>query len=111
MEKKTILIKVAYLVDLPENREFEPTIDKITSKLSKDKNVILDGTEIALKWESTSAATLSPDEMNCGKCENCGRWITDKEDKDAIAELCNGATFKGKLLCDECLPKDHRWAF
>jgi hypothetical protein len=49
--------------------------------------------------------------LNCGHCHNCNCWCTDKEKPNSISQLCNGAVYDGKLLCDECLPKNHRWAF
>lgn len=41
----------------------------------------------------------------------CGQWTTDREKPDSIVGLSNGATINGRLLCDECLPPKHKWAF
>jgi len=111
--KKTVLIRVAYLVELSEE-EVNPddgVLDRLTSIIGEDKNLVVNQKEIKLEWNSTSSLILEPDELNCGKCSNCGQWVTDKEKPDVILELCNGTTVDGKLLCDDCLPPDHRWAF
>jgi hypothetical protein len=55
--------------------------------------------------------SLAPEIMNCVKCSSCGAWTTDREKDEPIEGLTNGATVDGKLLCDECLPEDHKWAF
>lgn len=114
MEKKeTVLIKVSYLVELTENeltRE-DDVLDKITTKIGKDEKIIVEGKEFDISWNTTSSFMLDTDTSNCGKCANCGAWVTDREKPNHISELCNGAIVDGKLLCDECLPADHRWAF
>lgn len=63
------------------------------------------------EWQSTRFLTLDPSTNNCGQCTECQSWVTDRELPDAIAGLCNGACVNGRLLCDEHLPNDHRWAF
>jgi len=111
--KKTVLIRVAYLVELPEEdiNSDDGVLDRLTSLIGEDKNLVVNQKEIEVKWNSTSSLILEPDELNCDKCSNCGQWVTDREKPKAITELCNGATVDGKLLCDDCLPSDHRWAF
>jgi hypothetical protein len=54
---------------------------------------------------------LDKEKMNCGNCEKCGCWVTDLDKEGAISELNRGAVYDGKLLCDECLPPDHKYAF
>jgi hypothetical protein len=105
--KKTMLISVSYFVEI-DNEEQE---EKITNNLSNNQYIEIDNKQINLKWNQTSSRLLNPDYMNCGKCENCGCWTTDREKDDPIFGLDDGATHNGKLLCDECLPPDHRWAF
>ena len=83
--KKTVLIKVSYSVNLT---------------LANKKKTLLN-------WESTSSLVLEPGKMNCGLCAHCGCWTTDIEKADPVNELCSGATIGGKLLCEECLPSDH----
>lgn len=86
-------------------------IAKVTNKLSNDQIIKVGTDEVDLQWEGTSTVILDPNLINCGKCSNCGSWVTDREKDDPVLELCNGATFEGKLLCDECLPEHHMWAF
>lgn len=112
-EKKKVLLKVAYLIELPEEEVNNDNglLDKIIGRIGEDKNLIIDKNEIEVKWNSTTSMILESDELNCGKCINCGQWTTDRDSPDAIKGLCNGARIDGKLFCDECLPSDHRWAF
>lgn len=112
-KKKTVLIKVAYLVELTEEEINSDgnVLDRLSDLISEDKKLVINQKVIELEWNHTSALILDPNKPNCGKCSKCGQWVTDREKPDAIAELCNGATVDGKLLCDECLPYDHRWAF
>ncbi|GMA98257.1 hypothetical protein [Pelosinus sp. IPA-1] len=111
--KKTVLIKVAYLVELPEAgiNSDDDILDKITSKLSEPRILEIEGRERILQWNSTSSLVLESKSLNSDKCSKCGQWTTDREKINAIKGICNGATVDGKLLCDECLPSDHKWAF
>lgn len=111
--KKTILVKVSYLVELPKAKinSDDGLRDKIVNKLCDSRKVQIDGRETILHWNSTSSLVLEPENLNCGKCSKCGQWTTDREKTDTVAGICNGATVDGKLLCDECLPSDHKWAF
>ncbi|MEW9700764.1 hypothetical protein [Paenibacillus sp. SI8] len=110
--KRTVLIKVSYLLNLEEkDEELLNLLDKISRNISYDQNIEIDNEIKNIKWIETSKLELNPNNMNCGKCYNCETWTTDREKPNPIMELCNGATIDGKLLCDECLPEDHRWAF
>ncbi|WP_145410604.1 hypothetical protein [Paenibacillus xylanexedens] len=107
---KTLLVKSAYLVELTEE-EFLNKYDEIMLSIS---NVI--GRDISvssnkLQWESISTILLDPETINCGRCNNCKSWVTDREKENHIDELNNGAIINGKILCDECLPEGHPWAF
>lgn len=112
-KKETVLIKVSYLVELPEEdiNSVDGALDKIMTKAGNDEKVLIDGKTFDLKWIETSSHALDIDNENCGRCANCGGWTTDREKPNYIPELCNGAIVDGKLLCDECLPPDHKWAF
>jgi len=112
-KKETVLIKVSYLVELTEEEMIseDSVLDKITSKIGEDEKLSVNEKSIELKWNSTSSFVLDESNSNCGRCVNCGGWVTDREKDNAILELCNGARVDGRLLCDECLPSEHRWAF
>ena len=112
-KRETVLIKVAYLVELPEEEinSIDGALDKIMIKVGNDEKIQIDGKNIDLKWIETSSRTLDIDNKNCGRCAKCGEWTTDREKPNFISELDNGATVDGKLLCDECLPPGHIWAF
>lgn len=111
--KKAVLIRVSYLLELSEEEinTDDSILDKITDQISESKDLHIDNVDIFLEWNSTSSLILDPINFNCGRCSNCGQWTTDREKPDVIGGICNGATFEGRLLCDECLPPDHRWAF
>lgn len=112
-DKKTVLIKVTYLVELSEAEinSDDGMRDKIENKLCEPRRLQIEDGEKILHWNSTSSLVLEPENLNCGKCSKCGQWTTDREKPDKVAGICNGATVDGKLLCDECLPSDHKWAF
>ncbi|NMC56150.1 MAG: hypothetical protein GYA50_02870 [Eubacteriaceae bacterium] len=112
-KKETTLIKVTYIVELSNNEatSSDDMLDYITSKLCNDKKVKINDKEIKLKWNSTTSLILDPKYNNCGKCVNCGAWTTDCEKIDPISVLKNGAVVDEKLLCNECLPENHPWAF
>jgi hypothetical protein len=113
--KKTVIINVSYLVELSDDEldlnNDNSTLDKIISEIGEDKNLLVNDRNIEFKWTRTSSLLLEPKEMNCGRCVSCGQWTTDKEKPNDIKEICNGATVDGRLLCDDCLPPNHRWAF
>jgi len=111
--KKTVLIKDAYLVDLSVDDidTDDSVIDKISDSLSSDRILSVMDKRFDLQWNGTSCLILNSTNFNSGKCSNCGQWTTDREKRDAIEGLCNGATVDDKLLCDECLPSNHRWSF
>lgn len=111
-KKKTVLINVSYLVDLSEEEinNDNGILDKITNFIN-DKILHIDDKDILLEWSSTSSLILDSAILNCGKCSNCGQWTTDREKLNIIEGICNDATVDGKLLCDDCLPCDHKWAF
>lgn len=109
--KKTVLISVGILAVLTieelhkddgELFQIERQIEEAIEELEATYH---------MKWQSTGSVVLDPERMNCGLCSTCSQWTTDREKPNAILELCYGATVEGKLLCDDCLPKGHRWAF
>lgn len=111
--KKTVLINASFLVEVEETEVHKDfgMIDQITNELFHDQKIRIGTNEVNVEWESCSTVILDPVSMNCGQCATCRRWTTDREKINPLLQLCNGATFEGKLLCDECLPEDHRWSF
>ena len=99
------------MVELPSEvlEQESCVLDNLELALSKVPNGLDDALQV--KWESSQSFILDENSINCGKCQKCGRWVTDKDAPNPIRQLCIGALFKGELLCDECLPQDHRWAF
>lgn len=111
-EKKIVLIRTYHLIEIEEEELYKQDglLDEIEKEISNDIDLSI-GEGIHMKWEGTSMVSLAPEIMNCGICSNCGIWTTDRERDEHIEGLCNGATVDGELLCDECLPEDHKWAF
>ncbi|WP_339169112.1 hypothetical protein MKX75_07590 [Paenibacillus sp. FSL R5-0341] len=107
LNKNTYLVNIAYLIDLTdeEYKEFDGELTPIL------ENEITIRRDLKLHWESSSSVLLNPEAMNCGRCAKCNSWATDRDKPNHVDELNNGAVVKGKLLCDECLPEEHRWAF
>ena len=112
--KKAILYRISYLVEVDEE---EISAHKGKEKFWKlawgklpEQEIVLDEQHKA-EWQSTSTLYLDPLTMNCGQCARCHGWTTDREKPDPIRGLSNGATVDGELLCDECLPDHHPWAF
>ncbi len=111
-KKRSVLLKMNFIYEI-DNEELNSDeltqFDKLTYEMEDTCEKI--GTKYNLKWESSSTIALNHKEINCGKCETCGSWVTDCEAPNRISELNHGARVDGKLLCNECLPKGHRWAF
>ncbi|MBP1967541.1 hypothetical protein [Paenibacillus aceris] len=107
--KKTVLVNISYYVEIDESEN--ELSQKIQRKLCENRILESDDENVFLKWNQSSFKVLNPQIMNCGRCANCGCWTTDMEKHNAIFGLDNGAVHNNKLLCDECLPPDHKWAF
>lgn len=111
--KKTVLINASFLVEVEESEVHKDfgMIDQVANELCQGQTIQIGTNEVNVEWESCSTVVLDPGSMNCGQCSTCGRWTTDREKSDPLLQLCNGATFEGKLLCDDCLPEDHTGSF
>lgn len=107
--KKTVFVNISYYVEIDESES--GLSQKIQNKLRENRSLESDEGHVFLKWHQSSFRVLNPRIMNCGRCANCGCWTTNRENNDAIFGLDNGAIHNNKLLCDECLPPDHKWAF
>jgi len=112
---KTVLFTVSYLIEIEDDllkgtEKAEDFNNLIFEKLSKNQRKKIDETHTA-KWNHSSLIVLDSDNFNCGKCNKCGSWTTDKEKENSIDGLSNGATVDRVLLCDECLPRNHKWSF
>ena len=117
--RRTVLLKMSVLVEIDsdevaklEDSEF-CEIDRIEKRLANaiNRELGLDDAVSQLGWQQTRPVVLDEQTMNCGRCAICEAWVSDCEKPDRIAELGNAATVDGKLLCDEHLPRGHRWAF
>lgn len=85
-------------------RQFETALESSGSKL-------LPNAKEHEGWVGASSTYLDSGVINAGRCAECHRWCTDCEKLDSLAGIDRGATHQGRLLCDECLPVEHPWAF
>lgn len=112
MEKtrKTFLIMVSVVVETTGDPSGpgagEVALDRLL-KLASDAVPSLSPGGFQSAW----SRELDPSAGNCGQCVECGAWVTDCDRPERIAGLTNGARVDGRLLCDEHLPRGHRWAF
>jgi hypothetical protein len=112
MPKKTFLMTLTVAVEASDE---EPDsglseLGQLEHRLAAALDVALDQ-PAPLGWQALWSLELDPASSNCGQCAECGGWVTDREQPEPLAGLCNGARVNGRLLCDEHLPKEHRWAF
>ena len=110
---KILLVRTYHLINIEDTMLDGYSVDEkfdllISRKLNND--IEIDNTHMAI-WNGQTQLVLNTEEMNCGKCVNCGGWTTDMEKDGYITELSYGANVDGKLLCDECLPRGHKWSF
>lgn len=112
-EKTTVLVKMYHLIEVEEEELCKENglLDELVKEVSNDKELNIIGENVFMQWQGTSVIPLLSELTNCGTCSSCGAWATDREKDEPIEGLANGATIDGKLLCDECLPADHKWAF
>jgi hypothetical protein len=98
-------------------------LDEIKTHFLLDENVetairdavrssMCSGSSLIVECVSTSFTCLD-ESPGCGRCENCKRWTRDAEGMPETIQIdiCRGAVVDGKLLCDECLPTEHPYAF
>ena len=107
-----MLVSINFLLDVSSAGMDGSEPNKLDEFVAKLVN-LAEGIEsdIKLDWESTQVIDLDPNTMNCGKCENCGCWVSNREFNDFMPQLNVAAMDKGRLLCDECLPNEHRLSF
>lgn len=105
--KRSLLVNISVIVEVEETEltDDDEALQQVTARLIEAvEAVVPDG------WESAREIVLDAN-VNCGRCAACDGWVTDRERPEPIDGLCNGAVHDGRLLCDEHLPPDHRWAF
>ena len=112
--KKTVLVNVGVLIEVEESElqkdfgEADITVNKINEAI--DRELAYEESS-QLGCQSSSFIELDSDNVNCGRCAECACWVTDCEKPGRVKNLNIGAVWEGRLLCDEHLPKGHRWAF
>lgn len=70
------------------------------------------------QWESTD---FSREKYSIERCEQCEHWLVNRSQNPAgLGEdfsqywqteliINDGAEFQEKILCEQCLPRNHRW--
>lgn len=114
MRPESFLVTVNVIVDRQIHYDSDDPyveVDKFSDRLIEAVEAFVATQSGSQRWESSSCVTLGLRGSNSGQCAICGRWVTDQEKPEPIYGLNPGATVDGQLLCDEHLPKDHRWAF
>jgi len=111
---QTVLVNLALHFETPVQEDDDQTDDRAhrfsLRALEVLEKAFADDSSFA-GYFSFSHSPLDHPSINAGQCSRCGQWTTDREASSPLRELCNGARIDGQLLCDDCLPADHRWAF
>jgi hypothetical protein len=110
--KKPHLITISFVVeaDGDEPPAGQSEVDELADQLAKAMDQAV---PVESPWgvQTIRVEPLDPSFANAGQCAVCGAWTTDRERSDSLPGLTNGAIIDERLLCDEHLPADHRWAF
>lgn len=116
MGKQLILLEVGILVEVDKSEDCYEMImegSRIGNRLQEAVNKTLGCAKGDMMGsQSLSVTVLDSNHVNCGQCANCGALTTDLDAPDPITLLgSRGGIHEGRLLCDDCLPSDHRHAF
>lgn len=78
------------------------------------ENVLLDDD---LGLEVVSTQIINVDKYSVCECDRCGRIMVDRDENPAglgydVDEftIVNGGKDGGEVLCEFCLPENHRWS-
>ncbi|HYF62742.1 MAG TPA: hypothetical protein VD886_07995 [Herpetosiphonaceae bacterium] len=112
---QTILLTLAVIVEVPATTpdEAEEHTWHIHDTITTAINQAIGPHARHLGWNSTRFEYLDDPvrASNSGRCAACGMWTTDCERPDRVIGLTPGARVDERLLCDDCLPPEHPWAF
>lgn len=107
---KTVLVTLSFAVEVPDEG-YPETAFAAGDRVEAAVKAALPGLERPLGWQTTGYVDLTTPGINCGRCAECGGWVTDVTKPERVDGLGYGAVWEGRLLCDEHLPKDHAAAF
>ena len=111
-QTRPLLVSVHFIVPVSYNEdEADKFVQGFQEAIEDCGNGLLSNADERDGWRSSSSRYLDHDGINVGRCSQCGGWCTDCEKPDPFTEVGCGATYQGKLLCNDCLPSDHPWAF
>ncbi|EDN71057.1 hypothetical protein BGP_1254 [Beggiatoa sp. PS] len=108
------ITKFTYLASVSEESiKNDDTYEKIVDEIAKAIEPL--AKKYGLERESIETLFINQQKFSIGRCEKCQTWTMDRianPVKDEGEEpIRDGATHDGKLLCYQCLPKNHRWAW
>ena len=71
------------------------------------------------EYQGAETWLLGMQKYSVFKCQECGHYMVDRNKNPAGIEsasehdavIYNGAAIEGKYLCEQCLPRGHRWSF
>lgn len=89
MPKKTVLLTLTVAVEVSDE---EPDrglseLAQLETRLSHALKAAL-GKPASLGWQALCSRELNPESSNCGQCEECGGWVTDRERPEPLMGLC-----------------------
>jgi hypothetical protein len=108
--------KINCFADISEKEFIEETLIEKIEKLKHELKSLL--SKYNIDFESIETFYLNKNKYSIVKCENCNHLMIDRETNPVKSEIesiaddiiYDGAKFLDKYLCEDCLPKDHRWS-
>ncbi len=100
---RSVLITTAIVVHVPDGADdgftpVEPFADMLRKAIEdvfRGVSAVEYPTAMTLEW-------LDELEMNVGKCERCGCWVSDYSQPEDLKGIPGGRKIDGRWLCDEC---------
>ena len=98
-----VLTLISILIDEGlTDEQLNEVQDILYEKTNKNLKEICSSIQHVKLIDGQSYVYLDPEEENCFRCENCGRWTTNHKKANLIHGLIEGRSFEGMLICSEC---------
>ncbi|WAS93900.1 helix-turn-helix domain-containing protein [Nannocystis punicea] len=106
------LLTLGVIIEYDEPDDDDRQYREITSRIERAIDDALgkgeDDFDDQIGWVSTRSGLLEEDpDRNCGRCCECGGWVTDRERSGAFAALAHGIFEHGRWICRDHLPNHH----
>ena len=108
--KKTALITLQYIVEVEEPNE-ESGIQRISEIAENIQPPPVDGKgQFYCEEYDGIISYLDNSLVNCGKCNQCGSWVTYDGQKPRVAGLRDSVLLprSNSLICEICCPPQER---